>query len=176
MGVNPDRTTSPYNTIQGHCVANDKFCFFPIPKCASMSLCHAMIDQGWRHTHLDQEEGLLELTTAVMLRDPLERFISAYNYPGWHTAPGVYPSAEECIGMMDGHFAPQSWYMEGLHPDICGDIENMEEFAKALGLPYPMPLRNPTWTNIFIKQYSPELVDKIKEFYYEDYLLRSQWL
>lgn len=168
-----DRETSSYNTIQGHCVANDEYCFFPMPKCASMTLCHAMIGLGWRHTHLDKEEGLLDLTTAAILRDPIERFKSAYNYPGWHMAPGPLPPPMECIGLMDGHFAPQAWFLEGINIDICRDIKDMESFTKALALPYPMPWRNPTWEDRFEQHRTPELETAIKEFYNKDYILRS---
>lgn len=141
-----------------------------------MTLCYVMIENGWRHTHLDREEGLLDLTTAVMLRDPMDRFKSAYNYPGWHMAPGPVPPPMECIGLMDGHFAPQSWFLEGLRPDFYGDVSDMESFIKKLGLPWPTPWRNPQWADRFEKHRTPELEAAIINFYGDDYLLRKLWL
>lgn len=166
------------NTIQGPCIVNAAFCFIFIPKCASMSLAHALVEYGGHHANFKTNPELLDLTVVTMLRDPIAKFKSAYNYSGWLTEANIndVPHPMECIGMEDGHFARQSWFLEGVRPDIYGDLsaENgMEKFTKKLGLPFPLPWRNPTWEDRFEQHRTPELEKAIVDYYADDYLLRS---
>jgi hypothetical protein len=143
-----------------------------------MSLTHAIVLAGGRHANFKKEPELLNLTVATILRDPIEKFKSAYNYSGWLTDTNIndVPHPMECIGLQDGHFARQAWFLEGVRPDIYGDLsaENgMEKFTKKINLPYPLPWENPAGPDRFEQHRTPELEKAIIDYYAEDYLLRS---
>lgn len=166
------------NTEPGHCIVNNEHCFIFIPKVASHTMAYALVDETLaHHDHFVRNPDILEEHIIVtMLRDPLERFVSAYNYPGWHQSPGAVPPPEECLGMQDGHFASQKWFLNGVQPDHIFDLTDIENCAKLLKIKFPMKWRNQQQVDRFEQHRTPELEQKIRDYYKEDYVLRARLL
>ena len=87
--------------------------FAGIPKCAVTSTCSligANIDTDWG-------EALLHGPIFTVVRDPVERFVSAWqearrrNTTSAATVSGCLDQVER-FGWFDEHFCPQSWYIE----------------------------------------------------------------
>ena len=164
------------NTRQGHCMVNEEYCFIFIPKCASIAMAWTMGERGWHHGNFKDDPTILDKTVGVLLRDPIARFISAYNYPGWVQTPGCVPHPSECLQLQDGHFAPQAWFLEGTRPDIYRDVTDIEDFAKVMGVQGHVLKKNIGLNDRFEQHRTPQLEKDIVSNYAEDYLLRSLWL
>lgn len=167
---------------------SDEYCVTAIPKCACSTTAlqtlhyNGLISvedcekEKYKHIHklhskareVNHNVDFNSLIKVQIIRDPLERFISAYhtlNYSDTNWNCFLYEKAKD-IMKDDRHFAPQ--YLYSKHPDIYVYIKDYEKFCAEHGIEYlPANINNkPEYLNFKITENDKEY---IKELYYKDY-------
>lgn len=112
--------------VSGSCMyhANLKHCYVNIPKNASSFLREIFKDTGWKHMHLGMHMDIL--ATIIVLRDPIERWITGIaqhittnvlgeNFGSTHYLEQSNELVERIIFdqiVFDDHTEQQSWFLE----------------------------------------------------------------
>ncbi len=165
---------------QGYCVITNKFCYIPILKCASVSMLNAMLQiPEVRDDNFLSNPEVLNLCVVTLLRDPVDRFISAFNYRQQNKEPELRGKEtplhvlETLEKLEDMHFKKQFWFLAGAKPNIVGRVEKMDVFERELSIKIPvMNIQQNDW---FEKHSNKDLLCAIKTYYSEDYLLLEKY-
>lgn len=118
--------TSSHVYGQGVMNLQKKFCYFNIPKCASMWMRKYLSDMGKHHADHAwlgcnfTSDNLDGYTPLVLLRDPVERWISAC--PALGVVENIITNADAIAGVLecfdswmeDEHTTPQFDFIDGL--------------------------------------------------------------
>ena len=178
-----------YEGDKGDCLVTDELCHIKIPKCASTSMIHMMRQfPGFREDNFLTNPSVLDLRVVALLRDPVARFISAYNAPGFLFDPdrlNRHPHRKAKILRHlqgeDVHFEKQSWFLANVKLDVVGRVEEMDKFEQELGIGI-LPKLNVQNRSLPLKQLdedlliNKDLLSTIQAHYAEDYDLIDRLL
>lgn len=149
---------------QGACLCLGNICFVPILKNASSSIGLAMHKAGAVEGNFVEQPGTLDhRLLTVLLRDPVDRFISTYNFADWLQGTPDHILADPD---RDELYTPQRWFLAGHTPDI------IEMFPPNDFLGFHVPhLNKGQHPDRFAQHDSPALRERIREAYVQDTLL-----
>lgn len=158
------------SVTRGACLVLERgVCFIPILKNASGSIGQAMAQQHAVESNFVRTPKVLNDNISVaVLRDPVSRFISAYNYLGW---AGDRTPQEVLEGPADVHFTPQAWFLPE-HVDMLYRFDDLDTFAYRIKL--RLPHNNPGTQDRFSQHETPELIRSIEQYYARDYELYTE--
>ena len=102
--------------VQGACLLVKDHAFVPILKNASSSMGQMLSELGAREGNFVTHPTILnEFKLAVILRDPVDRFISIYNFVNWlEGTPDDVLDDENRYEL----YTPQTWFLAGAKPDL----------------------------------------------------------
>ena len=151
--------TSSHVYGEGAMNLQKKFCYFHIPKCASMWMRKYLSDMGEHHTDGDWVEcnftrdHIDDFTKIIILRDPVKRWISALPFKdsvvsAVNNTPETFDSVFENLEdwLYDEHSARQTSFIAGL--DLSNTVffwcdqnlaTNMEDFFVKRGFKNTQP-------------------------------------
>lgn len=123
---------------------------------------------------------VLDLCVITLLRDPIARFISAYNFIMDHH--NLFETKETPLQILNmtktrkysnGHFIKQAEVLSGIEPDIVGRVEQISIFEQEIGV--EIPKCNVQKCDHFSDYENEDLLCSIKAYYIDDYLLLEKY-
>jgi len=171
-------------------VAKTRVLFIHIPKCAGISISHALYGISIGHKKLSYFRvhiQRLHPDILVVLRDPIERLVSALNYAfSSGTQDGFFnqeilkkiknKNLDEIISMIEDQliidpvFLPQTYYLDKKYESIkfylYEDLARLEKDFKI-----QIPKKNQTKSKFFSRKDLDAFSTRIFEIYKEDYRL-----
>lgn len=164
-------------SLPGYCVTTNKFCYIPILKCASYSMMLALQKMsGAQDNNFLTNPKALDLCVITLLRDPVARFISAYNYVmdnhdmfKTKVGPLQMLNMTKTRQYTNGHFIKQAEVLSGIEPDIVGRVEQISIFEQKVGV--ELPRCHEQKRDYFSNYENADLLRNIEAHYADDYLL-----
>ncbi len=150
-----------------------EFLYVPMIKCASSTMRQALgklgaVDVNFLDTPLRPVQPVL-----IVLRDPLMRFISAYNHCHQWANLGTPQEVLDAGEDRHFHFLPQTWFLDHLLPNIVGRVGNLAGLSEHLNIHLPMV--NKGQHSVFKRYDTQELRQNIVDLYAVDYELLEKY-
>lgn len=171
----------------GLCVTDHtEYFYVPIPKNASSYTTTSLVENNWSHDNYIHHDRLKTLTAIVILRDPIDRWISGINQYFVFNHPDIKFLSGDLLKVifnkvvMDDHSEKQSYFCNGL--DTSNTIfvrfePNLQLFLNAFfqnKFKFHSQQINNNQSTIkqqLKKSLTDDIINKLKKFYDCDYKL-----
>lgn len=104
----------------GLCIRNFNTIYIPIPKNASSNITDSLLNYNWCHDNFHDNNQLTNLTSIIVLRDPIDRWISGINQYFHLYHPTITTLTQDLFEViankivLDDHTEKQSYFCNGI--------------------------------------------------------------
>lgn len=173
----------------GLCLRSNNIFYVPIPKNASSNLRETLINHDWLHDNFIDNIHLTNYTSIVVLRNPIDRWVSGINQYFHLYHPNIKSLSSDLLSVicnkiiMDDHTEKQTYFCNGL--DISTSVffefnnnlsNNLNHYfaGKITFKPFSFINQLSTIEQQLKQCLTDKLIKKIKTIYECDYDLISQ--